>query len=85
MPACTCKLQVLDVYKDGDLMPLYSYKCTKCGFMFEKLQKFSDVLLRECPVCGKLIRKVYNPVEIIFSGPGFYSTDSKVTNGDVSR
>jgi putative FmdB family regulatory protein len=32
-------------------MPLYEYGCQKCGHKFEKLQKFSDDPLTECPEC----------------------------------
>ncbi len=32
-------------------MPIYEYGCTKCGHKFEKIQKFSDDPLTECPNC----------------------------------
>lgn len=56
-------------------MPLYEYRCEKCG-IFEKLQKMSDVNLQICPTCaGKVERIISRDVGITFKGPGFYSTD----------
>jgi len=34
-------------------MPFYEYECKGCGHRLEALQKMSDPLLTECPVCGK--------------------------------
>lgn len=56
-------------------MPIYEYKCEKCG-RFEKLQKFSDEPLKECPTCGSSVQKIMSTsVGIVFKGSGFYSTD----------
>ena len=32
-------------------MPIYEYKCPKCGHVFEKLMKFSDPNPDKCPEC----------------------------------
>lgn len=37
----------------GIEMPLYVYKCSKCGHKLEELQKFSDEPLKKCPKCKK--------------------------------
>jgi putative FmdB family regulatory protein len=34
-------------------MPLYEYKCKKCGHHFERIVKFSDKPMKKCPDCGK--------------------------------
>lgn len=34
-------------------MPIYEYKCEECDHQFEKIQKFSDNPLLECPECHK--------------------------------
>lgn len=34
-------------------MPIYEYGCQGCGYKFEKIQKFSDDLLIQCPECEK--------------------------------
>ncbi len=56
-------------------MPVYEYACTVCGERTEAKQSFSDPPLKECPVCGGTLRKLYSPVGIVFKGSGFYSTD----------
>ena len=37
-------------------MPLYEYECAASGHRFERIQKFSDAPVEECPSCGE--RKV---------------------------
>ena len=61
-------------------MPTYQYACTECGEQLEKVQKFSDDPLTECPVCHGRLRKVFSPVGIVFKGSGFYRTDSRSGN-----
>jgi putative FmdB family regulatory protein len=34
-------------------IPIYEYTCRKCGHTLEKIQKFSDAPLLECPECGE--------------------------------
>jgi len=58
-------------------MPLYEYQCESCGIVFERLQHFKDEPLKECPECGGAVRRVIQPVGIIFRGSGFYITDSR--------
>ncbi len=63
-------------------MPVYTYRCESCGIRFEQSQKFSDPPLNRCPECGKkTLRKVYQPVGIVFKGSGFYATDHKSPSG----
>ena len=64
-------------------MPTYQYRCTECGEDLEAVQKFSDPALTTCPTCGGQLRKVFNPVGVVFKGSGFYRTDSR--NGSKSR
>ena len=68
-------------------MPTYQYACTECGEQLEKVQKFSDDPLTDCPVCHGRLRKVFSPVGIVFKGSGFYRTDSRSSsngNGSVT-
>ena len=63
-------------------MPIYTYRCSDCGFQFDQQQKFSDSPLTRCPECGKkALHKVYQPVGIVFKGSGFYSTDNRSPSG----
>ena len=58
-------------------MPIYSYRCDKCGETFDKLVKPGGNGCTPCIHCQSDTRRVYSPVGIIFKGSGFYSTDYK--------
>ncbi len=63
-------------------MPTYTYHCDNCGIRFDQYQKFSEVPLTLCPECGEpTLRKVYQPVGIVFKGKGFYATDNRSPSG----
>jgi putative FmdB family regulatory protein len=63
-------------------MPIYAYHCEKCGIRFEQQQKFTDDPLMICPECNEpALRKVYQPVGIVFKGKGFYATDHRSPSG----
>ena len=67
-------------------MPVYAYQCGNCGVQFEKQQSFSDQPLVRCPECGKkTLKKVYQPVGIVFKGSGFYATDHHSPSGQISK
>jgi putative FmdB family regulatory protein len=43
-------------------MPLYEYKCKKCGHRFERIQTYSAEDAKECPVCqGEVERLISAP------------------------
>ncbi len=56
-------------------MPLYEYKCDKCGGTFEVIQRFSDPPVETCRMCGGPVRKVLSAPAIQFKGSGWYVTD----------
>jgi putative FmdB family regulatory protein len=58
-------------------MPIYGYRCSKCGHQFEILQKMSDESLQTCPKCQGKLTKVIYPTGIIYKGSGYYTTDYK--------
>ena len=58
-------------------MPTYHYRCSDCGHSFDFFQKFAEDPLTECPECGGPIRRVPQPVGIVFKGSGWYVTDSR--------
>ena len=63
-------------------MPIYTYRCENCGVQFERQQSFSEPSLTRCPECSKkTLRKVYQPVGIVFKGSGFYATDHRSPSG----
>lgn len=56
-------------------MPLYEYLCGSCGHRFERIQKFSDPPVTECPSCGGVVEKQFSSPAIQFKGSGWYITD----------
>jgi len=69
-------------------VPLYEYQCKKCHFRFERIQKFSDPLVRKCPKCktGR-VEKLLSAPAVQFKGTGWYVTDyaGKKGGGDKSE
>ena len=59
-------------------MPIYEYRCSKCGFQDEFLQKHSDPLMTVCPSCGKeSLKKLLSAAGFQLKGSGWYATDFK--------
>jgi putative FmdB family regulatory protein len=54
-------------------MPLYEYECTQCKRHTEKIQKFSDPEITECPHCGGPLLRVVSAPAIAFKGGGWYA------------
>lgn len=58
-------------------MPIYEYKCKKCGII-EVMQKITEEPLAVCPKCGQPVKKMIgHNVGILFKGSGFYTTDHR--------
>lgn len=66
-------------------MPTYSYHCDTCGHDFDAVQRFADEPLKECPQCGAAIRRVIQPVGVVFKGSGWYITDSRKGSSEGSE
>jgi putative FmdB family regulatory protein len=62
-------------------MPLYEYKCEKCGKRFDTLQKFSDEPLKVHEECGGVLERLVSPPAFHFKGTGWYVTDYAKSNG----
>jgi putative FmdB family regulatory protein len=59
-------------------MPIYEYRCSKCGFQDEYLQKISEPPLKVCPSCGKAkFEKLLSAPGFQLKGSGWYATDFK--------
>jgi putative regulatory protein, FmdB family len=58
-------------------VPTYSYRCTECDQAFDIQQAFTDDTLTVCPSCGGVLRKVFSPIGVSFTGSGFYRNDSR--------
>ncbi len=56
-------------------MPLYEYRCNRCGTTFEVMQKFSDAPLATHPECGGDVERLLSAPALQFKGSGWYVTD----------
>ena len=57
-------------------MPTYGYECKSCSHKFDVFQAMSDQPLKDCPKCGKEVRRIiFGGTGVIFKGSGFYVTD----------
>lgn len=66
-------------------MPLYDYRCTKCGNTTEIRHGFNDTYNEPCAKCGGEVKRVIGAAPIVFKGSGFYITDSRPASaGDKS-
>lgn len=58
-------------------MPLYEYKCTKCGHVAEIRHGFNENYEEPCSACGGRMVRVFSAAPVLFKGSGFYVTDSR--------
>ncbi len=67
-------------------MPVYEYRCSKCGHVFERFESIRNYKQTlECPVCGEPAHLLISGGNgLIFKGTGFYITDYK-KNGSQSQ
>ena len=65
-------------------MPIFAYRCDRCGFEQDVLQKRSDPPLTQCPSCGEAAfsKKLTAPA-FQLKGSGWYVTDFR-DNGKKS-
>ena len=56
-------------------MPLYAYRCTQCGYHFEKIQHFSAKQEHECPKCHGVLERPLTAPRLKFKGAGWYVND----------
>ncbi len=69
------RIKAGSLFPEDRHLPLYEYRCTACGYSFEKIQNFSAKPETECPKCqGELIRPVTAPA-LRFEGAGWYVND----------
>lgn len=59
-------------------MPIYEYRCDKCGHELEAFQKLSENPLKTCPICknDSLIKRI-SAAGFRLKGAGWYETDFK--------
>jgi len=58
-------------------MPIYEYKCQKCGFQFEKLQSFNASRQQTCPKCSGTAERLLSLGSFVLKGGGWYATEHR--------
>ena len=56
-------------------VPIYEYRCTKCGHEFEIIQKVSAPPRKKCEKCKARAERLVSSPAIQFKGSGWYITD----------
>jgi putative FmdB family regulatory protein len=58
-------------------MPIYEYKCQKCGNQFEVFKGISDPEVKSCKFCKGKVQKIVSLSSFSLKGSGWYVTDYK--------
>src|SRR5689334_12979069 len=56
-------------------MPLYDYRCQKCGVTYEVRQRINDEPLTIHEGCGGAVERLISVPALQFKGTGWYVTD----------
>ncbi len=57
-------------------MPIYAYRCERCGHELDALQKITEAALTDCPQCGAAaLQKQLTAPGFQLKGSGWYQTD----------
>ncbi len=56
-------------------MPLYEYRCSECGYRFEKIESFNADHSPVCPKCGSDSKRLLSLGSFVLKGSGWYATD----------
>jgi putative FmdB family regulatory protein len=62
-------------YERSFPLPLYEYKCVKCGHRFEKIEVVTASETKKCSKCGARAQRMASAPAIQFKGSGWYVTD----------
>lgn len=65
-------------------MPIYEYRCLKCGKTFEALQAVSAEPINKCIHCQGKTKKIVSLSSFQLKGNGWYITDYK-KSGDGEK
>jgi putative FmdB family regulatory protein len=69
-------------------MPIYEYKCQKCGKEFDVFQKITDAPVASCKFCKGRVSKLISLSSFHLKGSGWYVTDyggKKTNQTDVKK
>jgi putative FmdB family regulatory protein len=62
-------------------MPIYEYRCLKCGKTFEALQNIAAKPIAKCTYCQGKTKKIVSRSSFQLKGKGWYVTDYKKNTG----
>lgn len=61
-------------------MPIYEYECGACHYRLDKLQKFADAPLADCPKCSETaLKRLISPGNFQLKGSGWYASEAPQT------
>ncbi|MDI9570149.1 MAG: zinc ribbon domain-containing protein [Pseudomonadota bacterium] len=69
-------------------MPIYEYKCKKCGKDFEMFQRITDPAITSCRFCKGPVTKLMSLSSFHLKGSGWYVTDyggAKAPHSEAKR
>lgn len=66
-------------------MPIYEYRCKKCGSHFERRQTVSEEPLKVCEHCEGDLEKQWSLSGFAFKGEGWYVTDYAGKSGKTAE
>jgi putative FmdB family regulatory protein len=66
-------------------LPLYPYRCTGCGYRFEKIQKVGAEPEKNCPKCGGALERQLTAPGLQFKGAGWYVNDYAAKSSSSSE
>jgi putative FmdB family regulatory protein len=55
-------------------MPIYEYRCAKCG-VFEQIQRITEKSVKRCPTCKGKVERIMSSTSFVLKGTGWYATD----------
>lgn len=55
-------------------MPIYEYKCPKCG-VIEVMQRITEPALKKCPNCKSKVERQMSLNSFVLKGTGWYASD----------
>lgn len=66
-------------------MPIYEYRCNRCGLQKEYIQRMSDAPMTDCPVCKTAtLSKMVTAAGFQLKGGGWYVTDFKGSGSNAA-
>jgi putative FmdB family regulatory protein len=67
------------------MMPIYEYRCQKCGSQVEVMQKIGDAPPKRCGKCRGKLEKVVSRTSFQLKGSGWYKTDYSSKDSAATR